>query len=37
VSGEIQKQDGVLHVIVKHLDDRSMLLNSLGTKSRNFH
>jgi len=37
VSGEIQKQDGVLHVIAKHLDDRSMLLSGLNSKSRNFH
>jgi error-prone DNA polymerase len=37
VSGEIQKQDGVLHVIVKHLDDRSMLLSGLNSKSRSCH
>ena len=37
VSGTIQKQDGVLHVIVKQLDDRSMLLNTLNSRSRNFH
>jgi error-prone DNA polymerase len=37
VSGEVQKQDGVLHVIAKHLDDRSMLLHSLDSKSRDFH
>jgi error-prone DNA polymerase len=37
VSGEVQKQDGVLHIIAKHLDDRSMLLHSLDSKSRDFH
>jgi error-prone DNA polymerase len=36
VNGEIQKQDGVLHVIARQLDDRSMLLSSLNSKSRNF-
>ncbi len=37
VHGIVQKQDGVLHVIVQRLEDCSSLLDSLRTKSRDFH
>ena len=37
VSGYIQKQDGVLHVIAHRLYDRSGLLNNFISESRNFH
>jgi len=37
VSGHIQKQDGVLHVIAHRLYDRSRLLNDFSSGSRDFH
>ena len=37
VRGEIQKQDGVLHVIANQLEDRSSILQSLMVHSRDFH
>ncbi|MEM7284118.1 MAG: OB-fold nucleic acid binding domain-containing protein, partial [Pseudomonadota bacterium] len=37
VSGEIQKKDGVLHVIVKRIWDYSGYLGQLNTHSRDFH
>ena len=37
VDGVVQKQDGVLHVIVQRLEDQSSLLDSLRTPSRDFH
>lgn len=37
VRGEIQKQDGVLHVIANQLEDRSSILQSLTVHSRDFH
>jgi error-prone DNA polymerase len=37
VSGAVQKQDGVLHVIAERLFDHSELLGRLVTYSRDFH
>jgi error-prone DNA polymerase len=37
VYGVVQKQEGVLHVIVRRLEDCSSLLDSLRSKSRDFH
>lgn len=37
VYGHIQKQDGVLHVIVQAIWDNSSLLGRLNTRSRDFH
>jgi len=37
VYGEIQKQDGVLHVIVRRMDDRTPLLRELAVSSRDFY
>ena len=37
VYGEVQKQDGVLHVIVRRMDDRTSLLSELAVSSRDFH
>jgi error-prone DNA polymerase len=37
VSGAVQKQDGVLHVIAERLFDHSELLGKLVTHSRDFH
>ncbi|MDP6436839.1 MAG: error-prone DNA polymerase [Gammaproteobacteria bacterium] len=37
VDGVVQKQDGVLHVIVQRLQDHSALLDSLRTPSWDFH
>ena len=37
VSGQTQKQDGVLHVIVRRIWDYSRLLGKLSTSSRDFH
>ena len=37
VSGYTQKQDGVLHVIVQRLYDRSTLLRAFAPGSRDFH
>jgi len=36
VSGHIQRQGDVLHVVATHLEDWSYLLGDLSTKSRNF-
>ncbi len=36
VSGQIQKQDGVLHVVARRLYDHSDLLGALDAPSRNF-
>ncbi len=37
VSGTVQKEGGVLHVIAEHLFDRTDLLGRLPTQSRDFH
>ena len=37
VGGEVQKQDGVLHVIAGSLEDRSVLLTELRSRGRDFH
>ena len=37
VHGELQKQDGVVHVIARGLEDRSALLQELQVNSRDFH
>jgi error-prone DNA polymerase len=37
VQGELQHQEGVMHVIAKRLIDRSPLLGELLTRSRDFH
>jgi error-prone DNA polymerase len=37
VQGELQRQEGVMHVIAKRLIDRSALLGELLTRSRDFH
>ncbi len=37
VSGIVQQQDGVLHLIAGRLEDRSAWLGELETKSRDFH
>jgi error-prone DNA polymerase len=37
VHGELQQQDGVMHVIAHRLIDRSPLLGQLLTRSRDFH
>jgi error-prone DNA polymerase len=37
VQGELQRQEGVMHVIAKRLVDRSALLGELVTRSRDFH
>jgi error-prone DNA polymerase len=37
VQGELQRQEGVMHVIAKRLIDRSSLLGELLTRSRDFH
>jgi error-prone DNA polymerase len=37
VRGELQKQDGVLHVIARQLEDRSAMLSNLQSRSRDFH
>jgi error-prone DNA polymerase len=37
VHGELQHQDGVMHVIARRLIDRSSLLGQLTTHSRDFH
>lgn len=36
VYGETQKQDGVLHVIVRRMVDKSSLLSSFSVRSRSF-
>ncbi len=37
VTGKIQREGEVLHVIARHLEDRSELLGALVTHSRDFH
>ena len=37
VHGELQRQEGVMHVVAKRLLDRSALLGQLLTRSRDFH
>jgi error-prone DNA polymerase len=37
VQGELQRQEGVMHVIARRLIDRSSLLGELLTRSRDFH
>ena len=37
VQGELQRQDGIMHVIARRLIDRSALLGELLTRSRDFH
>jgi error-prone DNA polymerase len=37
VHGELQQQDGVVHLIARRLIDRSALLGELLTRSRDFH
>ena len=37
VQGELQRQEGVTHVIARRLIDRSLLLGELLTRSRDFH
>ena len=37
VNGELQKRDGVVHVIAKRLEDRSCLLDRFKASSRDFH
>ncbi|HEX4648417.1 MAG TPA: OB-fold nucleic acid binding domain-containing protein, partial [Steroidobacteraceae bacterium] len=37
VHGELQKQDGVTHLIARRLIDRTALLGQLLTRSRDFH
>ena len=37
VHGQLQRQDGVMHVVARRLIDRSPLLGELITRSRDFH
>jgi error-prone DNA polymerase len=37
VTGELQRQEGVMHVVARRLSDRSALLGALLTRSRDFH
>ena len=37
IRGELQRQEGVTHVIAQRLIDRSALLGELVTRSRDFH
>ena len=37
VHGELQREEGVRHVIASRLVDRSALLGELLTRSRDFH
>jgi error-prone DNA polymerase len=37
VQGELQRQEGIMHVIARRLIDRSALLGELLTRSRDFH
>jgi len=37
VRGQLQQQDGVIHLIARRLIDRSQLLGQLATRSRDFH
>jgi error-prone DNA polymerase len=37
IQGELQRQEGIMHVIARRLIDRSALLGELLTRSRDFH
>jgi len=37
VVGEVQREDEVVHVIARHLEDHSSLLGRLASRSRDFH
>jgi error-prone DNA polymerase len=37
VHGELQRQEGVMHVVARRLIDRSPVLGELITRSRDFH
>jgi error-prone DNA polymerase len=37
VHGQLQRQDGIQHIIAARLVDRSALLGQLVTRSRDFH
>jgi error-prone DNA polymerase len=37
VHGELQRQEGIMHMIAQRLIDRSSLLGELLTRSRDFH
>jgi len=37
VQGQLQRADGVTHIIVHHIDDRSEWLGQLSVQSRDFH
>jgi error-prone DNA polymerase len=37
IQGELQRQEGITHVIASRLIDRSALLGELVTRSRDFH
>ena len=37
VQGELQRQEGIMHVVARRLIDRSELLGELLTRSRDFH
>ncbi|EQD60788.1 hypothetical protein B2A_03501, partial [mine drainage metagenome] len=37
VRGRLQRQDGVTHIIARRLRDRTALLGTLLTRSRDFH
>jgi error-prone DNA polymerase len=37
VTGDLQHQEGVMHVVARRLIDRSVLLGALLTRSRDFH
>jgi error-prone DNA polymerase len=37
VHGELQRQEGVMHVVARRLIDRSPKLGELITRSRDFH
>lgn len=37
VQGEVQRQEGILHLVARRLVDRSALLGDLLTRSRDFH
>jgi error-prone DNA polymerase len=37
IQGELQRQEGITHVIAHRLIDRSALLGELVTRSRDFH
>ena len=37
VYGQLQKQDGVIHLIARRLADRTCLLGNMRLQSRDFH